>query len=273
MEMKAISSSATHGTDQGDGHQWVWRMVWRHRHHAGVGLWLCCVDGLLFTNPFFSLTLIHPLTPHQPLITTIPSIPCVWCVREETRVVMVIKGAPSHWIGNINTRTSAMLSICTHTHLPGFLAFGAALHTFPRVCGMKGGTATITTSTPHVAHTYTSETVTGGTPHACPCFIHSMACATTTTLRDTSEAWWHQHTHLYGSAVWCVWPMCCHSCLHHHLHPPITSPQFISLCHAFTHVCVTMDSITPLLSNGAHVCWRGLCDVTQTLCLCVLMCL
>ena len=78
--MKAISSSATHGTDQGDGHQWVWCMVWHHHHHAGVGLWLCCVDGLLSTNPFFFLTLIHPLTPHQPLIpTTIPSIPCAVC--------------------------------------------------------------------------------------------------------------------------------------------------------------------------------------------------
>ena len=86
--------------------------------------------------------------------------------------------------------------------------------------------------------THTSETVTGGTPHACPCFIHSMVCATTTTLRDTSEAWWHQHT-LTCMAVRCgVWPMLCHSCLHHHLHPPITSPQSISLCHVFTHVCV-----------------------------------
>ena len=106
------------------------------------------------------------------------------------------------------------------------------------VCGMKGGMTTIATSTPHVAHIHTSETVMGGTPHACPCFIHSTMCATTTTLRDTSEAWWHQHT-LTCMAVRCgVWPMLCHSCLHHHLHPPITSPQSISLCHVFTHVCV-----------------------------------
>ena len=127
----------------------------------------------------------------------------------------------------------------THSHLCGFLAFAAALHTPPHVCGMKGGMATIATSTPHVAHAHTNETVIGGTPHACPCFIHSMVCATTTTFRDTSEAWWHKHTH---PLVWQYGVVCgkCAAtlasvitCMH-----PSLSPQSISLCHVFTHVRV-----------------------------------
>ena len=154
---------------------------------------------------------------------------------------MVTKEAPSHWIGNTNTRTSAMPSICPHTatlvRLLGLWCHSS--HSSTCVCdeGWDGNHRHFNTA----CGTHTSETVMGGTPHACPCFIHSMMCATTTTLRDTSEAWWHQHTHTHldGSAVWCVWPMCCHSCVHHHLHAPFTFPPLhFTVSHLHSRACV-----------------------------------
>lgn len=67
-------------THQGQAQAWLWLLVWHH-HHAGVGHSLSSLLPFLSTNPFLSLSCMHSHTPH-PLInnTTIPSIPCVWCV-------------------------------------------------------------------------------------------------------------------------------------------------------------------------------------------------
>lgn len=67
-------------THQGQAQAWLWLLVWHH-HHAGVGHSLSSLLPFLSTNPSFSLSCMHSLTPH-PLInnTTIPSIPCVVCV-------------------------------------------------------------------------------------------------------------------------------------------------------------------------------------------------
>lgn len=70
-------------THQGQAQAWLWLLVWHH-HHAGVGHSLSSLLPFLSTNPFLSLSCMHSHTPH-PLInnTTIPSIPCVWCVLWE----------------------------------------------------------------------------------------------------------------------------------------------------------------------------------------------
>ena len=69
-------------THQGQAQAWLWLLVWHH-HHAGVGHSLSSLLPFLSTNPFLSLSCMHS-HPH-PLInnTTIPSIPCVWCVLWE----------------------------------------------------------------------------------------------------------------------------------------------------------------------------------------------
>ena len=74
---------ATHATHQGQAQAWLWLLVWHH-HHAGVGHSLSSLLPFLSTNPFLSLSCMHSHSPH-PLInnTTIPSIPCVWCVLWE----------------------------------------------------------------------------------------------------------------------------------------------------------------------------------------------
>lgn len=73
----------TRHTHQGQAQAWLWLLVWHH-HHAGVGHSLSSLLPFLSTNPFLSLSCMHSHTPH-PLInnTTIPSIPCVWCVLWE----------------------------------------------------------------------------------------------------------------------------------------------------------------------------------------------
>ena len=67
-------------THQGQAQAWLWLLVWHH-HHAGVGHSLSSLLPFLSTNPFLSLSCMHSHPPH-PFInnTTIPSIPCLWCV-------------------------------------------------------------------------------------------------------------------------------------------------------------------------------------------------
>ena len=58
-----------------------------------------------------------------------------------------------------------VVHLATHSLVCLLLGFLAAHGIQQGVCGMVCGMATIGTSTPHLAHTHTSETVIGGTPN------------------------------------------------------------------------------------------------------------
>lgn len=127
-------------------HQGLW-LVMSHTNqppHGGVVRWSHSTTVPLSMSPLLCL--------------------CVW---DETRVVMVTMVAPSHCIAINNTRTTCMSSIWPLTHLSAFFlaVFGCSWDSRRCVCGMVCGMATIGTSTPHLAHTHTSETVIGGTPN------------------------------------------------------------------------------------------------------------
>ncbi len=145
------------------------------------------VHHILYYGSFFllflSLTFPHNMKQHHTfnLIThvffTLP-LCCLFHHKrhgKSTRVVMVTKDAPSHWIGNTNTRTSAMLSICPHTAtlvwLLGLWCHSSHSSTCVWDEGLDGNHCHFNTT----CGTHTSETVMGAT-HSCPCFIHSMVC-------------------------------------------------------------------------------------------------
>ena len=92
----------------------------------------------------------------------------------------------------------------------------------------------------------------------------SMVCKHLRSCNSATEHQQHCHNgtchcsprrpHRIQLAISGVWPMCCYSCLHHHLHAPITFPPLhFTVSRLCPRVCMTMDSITPLLSNDARV--------------------
>ena len=93
---------------------------------------------------------------------------------------------------------------------------------------------------------------------------------------DTTQAWWHLHTHLFGKVVcaWCVGIVVALLAPSSLASTPSLSHSF-SLSHLITHVSVTFHSIPPFAFSIPLlflVCvWD--CDVAFTLSLWLLVCL
>ena len=93
---------------------------------------------------------------------------------------------------------------------------------------------------------------------------------------DTTQAWWHLHTHLFGKVVcvWCVGVVVALLAPSSLASTPSLSHSF-SLSHLITHVSVTFHSIhhLPFQSPSCVFVCMWHCEVAFTLSLWLLMCL
>ena len=212
-------------------------------------------SSLLVHQPLFSLSSMHSHAPHVLITTTMPSIPCVWCVLwgwTAPSTTVVVKHA-THTLVDHCVDGSHHPTLHPPSTLTPFCAFATTNH----------HAIPLLQPPPHTTRPLCSSTA------------HSSATHTHTWCG------WHVPLWLLSRPVWGVWMACTsHHIVHTHTATttvalPIATPQLFSVC-----VCVhgntchmAMPNHQPLTcmawsSRFLHKCVQS-SPLPSTLCVCV----
>ena len=185
-----------------------WPRLWlfvSHHHHAGLALSLSCLLRFLSTNPF-SLSSMHTHAPHVLITTTMPSIPCVWCVLwgwTAPSTTVVVKHA-THTLVDHCVDGSHHLTLHPPSTLTPFCALVTTNH------------HAIPLLQPQPSHRH-KATVLIHCPLFCLTHTHMvwMACAFVAALTSCGVCGWHAHP-ITSSTHTQPQPLCLCPSPHHH---------------------------------------------------------
>ena len=190
-------------------------------------------SSLLVHQPLFSLSSMHTHAPHVLITTTMPSIPCVWCVLwgwTAPSTTVVVKHA-THTLVDHCVDGSHHPTLHPPSTLTPFCAFATTNHhAIPLLQPPPHTTRPLCSSTAHSSASHTH--------------MVWMACAFVAALT---------------SCVWCVW-MACTS--HHivHTHTATTTVALPIATPPLFGVCVWMETRAtwPCPTTNHSLAWRGL---------------